>query len=425
MFIKQQKWLVKSFVTMHFSKVLLTLLLCLFEINLLSAQTLDIKAASALIMDETTGKVLWEREAHTKRYPASTTKIVTAMTALERAKLDQMIQAPKGVDQIGEASIGLKPSEPISIRDLTYAALVKSANDASYALALHIAGSVKNFAELMNEKAKQLGCKNTSFKNPHGLNEPGHLTTAYDLALIAREAMKNPQFREMVKTSRYKLTRNDPASLSWITSKNRSLEVDPTADGIKTGWTIPAGQCFVGSATRDGKRIITVILKSTDWIKDNAQMLDWAFEHHEWQCVAKEGEPLTQVQISNGMERKIKVGPLSDLYCVNTKGAAFTKQIRCEPFSSIKAPIRKGMTLGIAHLTDATGHVQKVPLVALDHVEPFESALVQKNTPLPITAFLSLLLGSSVFTLFVGSLKVTPFAKLALEPGKRVSQNAP
>ncbi len=390
---------------MKFSKVFTVFSLTLVHFTLLQASRLEVQAESALIMDAGTGKILWEKDAHTQRYPASTTKIMTALLALERARLDQIISAPKDVDQVGEISIGLKPSEQISIKDLIAATMVKSANDASHALAVHIGGNIQNFSKIMNERAKQLGCKNTHFKNPHGLNEPDHFTTAYDLALITQEAMKIPTFSEMAKAKTYKLTRNDPDSLTTITSKNRWLTLDPTADGVKTGWTIPSGHCYVGSATRKGQRVITIILKSKEWMKDHEIMLDWAFENHEWQCVAKKEEPYIQVNITNGLDRKIDVAPITDLYCVQTKGSIFQPKLRHEIYKNIKAPIKKGMSLGILYITDNLNHEQKVPLITLQNVDPLDTKIVQQKTTPPITTLLSLLLGSSVFTLFVGPRK--------------------
>lgn len=399
------KRLVKSFEAMNYSEIVFILSITLTHFSLLQAKELEVQAASALIMDAGTGKILWGKDAHTKRYPASTTKIMTSLLVLERAKLDKMISIPEGVDQVGEASIGLKPFEQLSVKDLLAATMVKSANDAAYALAIHIGGSISNFAQLMNERAAQLGCKNTHFKNPHGLKDPDHLTTAHDLALMTSEAMKNPDFREIAKTQSYKLTRNDSASLTTITSKNKWLSIDPTADGVKTGWTIPAGQCYVGSATRKGQRVITVILKSNEWMKDHEAMLNWAFENHEWQCIAKKEEPLTQIKVENGLYTKIEAAPLVDLYCVKTINLASNPKFRYEIYKNIKAPIKKGMPLGVVYLTDTSGHEQKIPLVALKNIDSLETTIVQRNSTPPITTLLSLLLGSSVFTLFVGNRK--------------------
>ncbi len=240
---------------------------------------LDLSAKSALIMDADSGIVIWSKDADTPRPPASTTKVMTGLLLLERTLPTDMVVAPKDVGQVKESSMNLKPGEKLSSLDLLYGIMLRSANDGCYAAAVHIAGSVPKFAELMNARAKQIGCRTASFKNPHGLTQAGHVLSARDLALIGREAMKFKTFREVVKSRTHPIVRSINQGDKLMVNRNRYLRKDPTADGIKTGFTTPARQCYVGSATRKGYRLITVILKSEGYRKDHAAMLDWGYKN--------------------------------------------------------------------------------------------------------------------------------------------------
>jgi D-alanyl-D-alanine carboxypeptidase (penicillin-binding protein 5/6) len=356
---------------------------------------LDISAKSGIIVDAQTGKCLWEKDADTKRFPASTIKILTALLLIENGNLKDKVTATKEAAQIGEASIYVEPGEKLSVNDLLHAIMVKSANDASYLAATYVSGTSAKFCKLMNERAKQMGCKNTHITNPHGLNDKNSVTTARDLALITREAMKNTLFEEVAKKSKYTLTRDNKKALKNIMSKNRLLREDPTVDGVKIGWTIPAGQCFAGSSMVNGHRIIAVTLNSKGIFDDHKAMIRWATQNHQWQVLAQADKPLTSISIDNAGNGELAVGLKKALSVpVRSTGKAQFKptyQIK----ENLKAPIQAGEEVGTVIYKDATGNQFDAPLVALEDIHPRESLTVRNSNLFSITNILSLLVGSS------------------------------
>jgi len=336
------------------------------------AAAMDIKAKSAIIMDAKTGKVLWARDEHTPRYPASTTKIMTSLLLIEHSPLDEVIVAPKDVTKVRESSMHLKPGEKVTARDMLYAMMLRSANDGCYAVATHIAGSVPAFAQMMNERAKQIGCLNTHFNNPNGLNDKLHLTSAYDLALIGREAMKNPIFEEVVDTPKRVIARSINQKDTVMKTRNKWLLKDPSADGIKTGYTNPAGFCYVGSATRNGYRVITALLKSPQWQKDHQQMLDWAFKNYERQPLLDPSQPVAKASVAGGAIPIIDVVPVApvDTILRKTTIARAPGHMAVEPQidPNLVAPIARGQKVGHVVVRDAEGFEQSVDLVALEDV---------------------------------------------------------
>lgn len=338
------------------------------------ASAMDIKAKSAVILDATTGKVLWSKDPDTPRYPASTTKIMTGLLLLEHTSRDDMITAPMDVEKVGESSMHLKPGEKVSARDMLYALMLRSANDGCYAVAVHVAGSVPEFSRMMNERAAAIGCTHTHFNNPNGLNDPKHTISARDLALIAREAMKNPLFEEVVRTPKYIIERSHNQKDTHMVSRNKWLRKDSSADGIKTGYTRPAGHCYVGSATRNGYRVITVILNSENWQKDHQQMLDWSYKNHERFTLAAQQGEVARVPIANGAVTTLPLGTAKPVETILKKSTIARvgghKAVEPKIAATLQAPIKKGQVVCHATIRDAEGFEQQVDLVALEDVAP-------------------------------------------------------
>lgn len=330
------------------------------------AQAQDVAALSGIAIDAGSGKVLWQKDAETPRYPASTTKIMTALLLIERCTPDEMITAPADIENIKESSMHLKPYEQVRMIDMLYALMLRSANDGAVAVADHISGSVPAFVELMNERAKQIGCTHTHFDNPNGLNDKNHTISAHDLALIAREAMKYPVFREVVKTKRFEIVRSVNTADRLMVNKNKWLFKDPSADGVKTGYTVPAGHTYVGSATRSNFQVITALMHSDHWQSDHKSLLDYSFSTYEARPVAAAGTPLASDQVQGGTFDKVSIGLTSAVREVVKKNAgAVQTSITVRP---LVAPVSKGQVAGEMTILDPDGFRRVEPLVTLSNV---------------------------------------------------------
>jgi D-alanyl-D-alanine carboxypeptidase (penicillin-binding protein 5/6) len=239
-----------------------------------------VSAKSAVVIDADTGRVLYDLNAHQRRAPASTTKIMTAILTIENGNFDHIVTSDiDATTMTGSSVMGLRPGVPISERDLIFGLMLPSGNDAAIELAKAIDGSVPAFVARMNAKAAELGLADTHFVNPHGLDARGHYSTAYDLAMLARYGMKNPTFVGLVGTQDWTLS---PPSDYALHNGNSLLEHYPGADGVKIGWTERAGWTFVASATRDGHRLIVALMDTQDRDADATALLDWGWAAHRW-----------------------------------------------------------------------------------------------------------------------------------------------
>lgn len=248
----------------------------------------DLTARAAILIDSSTGKILYQKEPDLRLPPASTTKIVTAILTLESGRnFKDLFKVSKAATRVPASKLYLRPGQTLTIEDLLYGLLLSSANDASVVLAEGIGGSVEHFAEMMTKKANEIGAINSHFSNPHGLTAPDHYSTARDLALLFRYAMKNPMFREIVQTKISSVSSNTPVRKRTIARRisvrnhNRLLWNFDGAIGGKTGYTLAAQKCFVGAVQRNGVTLIISILGSRDQWGDTRKLLEYGFDHYE------------------------------------------------------------------------------------------------------------------------------------------------
>lgn len=327
-----------------------------------------VTAKSVTVIEAESGKVLWSRQPNAKRFPASTTKVLTTLLLLENCRRDDLVTSPSEVETIEGSSLHLRPGEQLSAWDLAYGLIVRSANDGSYAAAMHLAGSISAFSDMMNARAKQIGCTNSHFANPSGLPDPNHYTSSHDLALIAREAMRLADFRTLAATHKVQIKRSMNQEDTWLISKNKYLEWDPTTEGIKTGYTAAAGHCFVGSATRKGFRVITVVLGSKDWKADYKALTDWAFANYSRAVVAPVGSEVGRTPVSDGAAKAVSVEVKEPVYYADKTGAHPKLEVTIEPAGSLRAPIERGAPVGVAVYRDGSGWEFRVPVMAAESV---------------------------------------------------------
>lgn len=370
------------------SVLLLALLSGTVPVAALTAEP-RLEAEAAILIDAVTGEVLYEKQAGHAMYPASTTKMITCLLALEQLDPEAVITVGASVPKTEGNSVDLKEGEEVRVLDLLYAIMTESANDGAQALALAISGNAEEFALLMNERAVECGATDTNFVNAHGLHDPLHVSTAADLARIASVCMENELFRTLVSTSQYRMAATNKSGPRNFTSTNRLLwdEQDktriyvngvlrhckyPDAIGIKTGYTSHALGCLVSAATRDSTTLIAVVLKSSDLgrFADSIALLDWGFENYKTVHVMEENTPLGTIKVRRGAVNKVEAVAgrlIAGTVPVEASESVLTTQVTLEP--SVRAPILTGQKLGEIELLEGGTRVAVFPIVAASDVE--------------------------------------------------------
>lgn len=328
----------------------------------------SITAVAAVLMSVGSGRILWERNGWARRAPASTTKIMTALVVSERAGLDEQVTISAKAAATPESSIWLTEGETLSVRELLHGLLLTSGNDAAVALAEHVAGSVDDFVLLMNREARAIGALDTQFRNPHGLDEPGHYTTARDLALIAGHALQDPTVARVVATKATTIPWAGQDVDRALRNKNRLLWEYEGADGVKTGWTDDAGKCLVASASRHGLHLVAVVMGSQDIWGDSAALLDYGFSHFGAANAAREGEAVRSVRVAGGDRERVTLVPRGDLVVPVAPGEEDHLRTRVDGPTELRAPISAGVTYGQLVAVLDGEDVASVPLVAAQDV---------------------------------------------------------
>ena len=312
----------------------------------------DIPAAagvsSFVAMDVYSKRTLFEENGSAKRYPASLTKTLTAICAIENKDINSEVVINKSACGIEGSSIYLKEGETYTLKSLLYGLMLRSGNDAATAVAEYVSGSVKDFADLMNKTALKAGAENSNFTNPHGLHDENHYSTAYDMALISAYALKNETFAEIVKTKSIRVTYKDSLGeekVKVFINKNKMLSMYDGADGVKTGFTKNSGRCLISSATRGGFSVVTVVLNTYDMWGKSKQLLDSSFNNYERVTVAKSDEMIAFSDIE-GETEKCGLYIKNDIILPLTKEEKESLKVEKEYPSSLKLPIKKDEPVG-------------------------------------------------------------------------------
>jgi D-alanyl-D-alanine carboxypeptidase (penicillin-binding protein 5/6) len=320
----------------------------MFIVNI-KAEELDLakNAKSAILIETSTGKILYEKDKDSKRSPASMTKIMTlllAMEALENEsiKLTDEVYISKNASSMGGTQIFIEENTKIPLETLLKGIAIASANDAAVAVAEHIGGTKENFVKMMNEKAKSLGCKNTSFKNPHGLDEKNHYTTAYDLSLIAKELVKYDYALKL--TSTYEDYINIKGENHWLVNTNKLIRFYEGMDGLKTGYTDEAGYCLTSTMKKNNMRLLGIVMKEDTKehrTEDTISLMEYGFSMYGSQTVINKDEFEETTYISNADNRNVKYYLKDNVNLIVNKNTKNIDYKIDKKLYDLKAPIKK------------------------------------------------------------------------------------
>ena len=332
---------------------------------------------SAVLIERDTGTILYEKNVHEKLPPASMTKIMTLlliMEALDEGKIsmDEKVRASEYAASMGGSQIFLEAGEEMTVKEMLLGISIVSANDASVAMAEKISGSEETFVNLMNDRAKELGLENTKFQNTTGLPVKDHYSTAYDMAMMAKELLKHEEITDFTKLYESYLRENTDDKF-WLVNTNKLVRFYPGVDGLKTGYTNEAKYCLTATAKKDGMRVIAVVFGAPTSKSRNAQvtkMLDFSFAQYATHSLHKKGDVLGKVKVSKGESKEIKAltgEPVSVLTKKGEKLDGITKDLKLN--ESLKAPIKKGDEVGMLIIKKGDKELAKTPLIAEKNVE--------------------------------------------------------
>ena len=333
----------------------------LAAVLILPGEAYAVSAEKAYSLDAVSGRVLFDKNADSRSLIASTTKIMTALVVCERCNVLDRMRIPKEAVGIEGSSMYLREGEVLTIQELLYGLMLSSGNDAAVALAICCGGTVEGFVELMNDKARLLGLRNTHFENPNGLDSPGHYSSARDLAVLAAYAMENPIFAKTVSA------KTVTAGQRYLRNHNKLLWMVDGADGVKTGYTKAAGRALVSSATRDGRRIITVTLNDpNDW-QEHKALLEEGFSRFHVQRIVTAGDRVGTVEVAGGEGARAEILAAEDFSYALTPEE--NPQVVLPGPGFVYAPVAEGADAGFAYVLIQGKALGKFPVVYGQTVE--------------------------------------------------------
>lgn len=333
------------------------------------AKALELSAKSAVLIDGVTGRILYAHNCYERLPMASTTKIMTALLALEKGNPDDIVTVSNNAAYQEGSSLYLKPGEKIKLIDLVYGLMLNSGNDAAVAIAEHISGNVTDFAKLMTDRAHEIGAYNTSFKNPNGLDAEGHYTTAADLALITKVAYENTNFEKIVST---KSAKSSSETVHYMTNHNKMLSRYEGSNGVKTGFTKKSGRSLVSGAKRDGWQVIAVTINAPDDWNDHTKMLDYAFDNFKNSEVVKKGDFLGSANVNGGTYEKVDLIYKDSLFLRLSDQELSRIEINTVCSQTLDAPVKIGQVVGES-VVSLDGTVMGRCQIVTNDVSPVES----------------------------------------------------
>ena len=354
-------------------KKIMLFILLLFPI-FVKAEDLTPNAESGILIEYSTGKILYSKKIDEKLAPASMTKIMTLlliMEAVEEGKinLDDNISISTNASSMGGSQVFLDPNTEMKAEELIKSIAIASANDSAVAMAEAISGTTANFVSRMNSRAKELGCKNTNFKNVHGLDEEGHYSTAYDMSLIARELLKHEQILKY--TSTYEAYLNKPNGTStWMVNTNKLIKYYTGLDGLKTGFTKTAGYCLTSTAKRNDMRLISVVMKEPSSQVRNSEtisLLNYGFSNYKIKTILKKNQKLGTIEVQTGKKELADITILED--ATNLESINDNKEYSFNIVTDkVKAPLKKGDKVGTLELTEQGTIIKRLNITVKENI---------------------------------------------------------
>ena len=352
-------------------KILILLMINFLFIPVVSAENLKLaeNAKSAILIEASTGEILFEKNADERLVPASMTKMMSMLVIIEAIengdlKWNQEIQVSENASGMGGSQILLETGEKMTVRDLFKGVAVASGNDAVVALSEAVAGTEDAFVLKMNERARELGLKNTNFKNPHGLDTANHYSSARDMALIAKELVKHKKVLEFTSIYEDYLRENTDRKI-WLVNTNKLIRFYDGVDGLKTGYTEGAGYCLTATALKNGMRVIAVVMGEPDSKmrnKEVSEMLDYAFAQYEVENLLDNGYSLGKYKVYNGTDEFVSVVPKDGATVLRKKGEKRDKATYEASVKDLIAPLKKGEVVGELKIKENGKVIRKVKL---------------------------------------------------------------
>lgn len=359
-------------------KTLFTLfLIFMFTLTVNASEDLTPNSESSILIDYSTGEILYEKDAYLELAPASMTKIASLLIIMEyidegKLSLDDTVVISANAASMGGSQVYLEEGESYSVDELIKSVAIASANDAVVALAEKVAGTVENFVSLMNAKCEEIGCLNTNFMNPHGLDEDGHYSSAYDMALLAKELINYETILEYTSLYEDYLTRND-GSQTWLVNTNKLLRYYIGVDGLKTGYTDNAGYCITTTIEKNDFRLISVVMNSetsTTRSADTISLLDYGYSNYSVFIVKSKDESIGSVSVNGGKVTDVDLylsEDAADLKYINEDNKTYEVVYDID---NLEAPLSSGDVVGVATIIDNEGNqISEVDVVVKDDIE--------------------------------------------------------